>query len=63
MYDVLEDFEEKTRTRVSGQTFDESAALAVDDRPAEATTTTDTGTANNNNNNSGEEMLLSLIHI
>ena len=57
MYDVLEDFEEKTRTRVSGQTFDESAALAVDDRPAEATTTTDTGTANNNNNNSGEEML------
>ena len=56
MYDVLEDFEEKTRTRVSGQTFDESAALAVDDRPAEATTTTDTGTANNNNN-SGEEML------
>ena len=56
MYDVLEDFEEKTRTRVSGQTFDESAALAVDDRPAEATTTTGTGTANNNNN-SGEEML------
>ena len=58
MYDaLLEDFEEKTRTRVSNQPFDEPDVLAAaDNGPADpatpaATSTTDTA------DDSGEEML------
>ena len=56
MYDaLLEDFEEKTRTRVSGQPFDESAVLAAEEGPSDPTDSPNDGAATEDN--SGEEML------
>ena len=57
MYDaLLEDFEEKTRTRVSTEPFDESVVLTTDDTPSEP----HTNETNNNasaDQSAGEEML------
>ena len=55
MYDaLLEDFEEKTRTRVSGQPFDESAVLAAEEAPSDPTDSSNVDEAAEDN--SGEEM-------
>ena len=56
MYDaLLEDFEEKTRTRVSGQPFDESAVLAAEEAPSDPTDSPNVDATAEDN--SGEEML------
>ncbi len=56
MYDaLLEDFEEKTRTRVSSQPFDESVVLTTDDAPSDPITPENENLDSEDSNN--EEML------